>query len=130
MIKRSRTAMLVAFLAPMFWLAPTAQAQEVASGVVKVTVTSCVVYSTKTANSQYDCIAEAREALGNCQEVQSCEIPIGHNLTPDRDVEPGGEFLSRMVKVIYSCGTYSMQSGPYEQDDHATLVLDCSGMWW
>jgi len=107
-----------------------ARAQEVSSEKVKIEIASCVVYSLKSAGKKYDCIAEARKALGNCSEVQSCEIPIGFNLTSGRDLEPGGGFLSRMVTIKYICGSSPMQSGPYQQDDHASVVLDCSGMWW
>jgi len=107
-----------------------AQAQEVSGEKVNIQITSCVVYSVKHPGTTYDCIAEAKKALGSCNEPQSCEIPIGYNLTSGKDLDPGSGFLGKQVKVTYKCGSDSMQGGPYQQDDHASLVLDCSGMWW
>ena len=106
------------------------QAQEVSGGKVNIQISSCTVYSVKDSSKSYNCLAEAKKALGTCSEAQSCEIPIGLNLTSGVDIAPGSGFLGKQVKIMYLCGKDSMQGGPYQQDDHASLVLDCSGMWW
>jgi hypothetical protein len=121
---------LAGFLLCFLLLPVAVAAQEVSGEKVKIEITSCVVYSVRHSAIKYDCIAEARSALGTCDEPQSCEIPIGLNLTGGKDLDPDSGFLGKQVKLVYRCAGYAMQSGPYQQDDHASLVLDCSGMWW
>jgi len=127
---RSYDSVLIALSVCLLLTPLSAQAQEVSGEKVSIEITSCVVYSVKHPANTYDCIAEAKKALGTCNEAQSCEIPIGYNLTSGKDLDPGSGFLGKQVKITYKCGTDSMQGGPYQQDDHASLVLDCSGMWW
>ena len=127
---RDRATILIAFLFLFFPFHEQVRAQEVSGDKVKIQITSCVVVSVKSSSNKYDCIEEAKKALGTCSEPMSCEIPIGLNLTSGRDIEPSGGFLSKMVTIMYMCGSAPMQGGPYQQDDHASLVLDCSGMWW
>jgi len=106
-------------------------AQEVSAGSGEVIeITSCVVYSVKHADKAYDCMTEAKKALESCAQKQVCEIPIGFNLTAGKDLDVGSGFLGKQVKITYTCGEIRLQSGPYNQDDHASVVLDCSGMWW
>ena len=122
--------MLMALFMSLLLFQAGARAQEVAGGKVDIKITSCVVYAVKQAGVSQDCTAQARQALGTCSEAQACEIPIGLNLTSGKDLDPGSGFLGKQVKITYTCGTEKMQGGPYQQDDHASLVLDCSGMWW
>lgn len=105
-------------------------AKVVPETAARIRLISCVVTSARDAGPRYDCMSEARSELAACNNATFCEIPIGVNLTNGKDIDPGTGFLGKRVTIAYSCGTYSMQGGPYEQDDHATVVLDCNGMWW
>ena len=121
---------MIALFLPLLMVQLSVKAQEISGGKVSIRITSCVVSSVKHPDKTYDCLAEARKALGTCSEPQACEIPIGLNLTSGKDLDPGSGFLGKRVTILYVCGTEHMQGGPYQQDDHASLVLDCSGMWW
>jgi len=127
---RYRGNMLITLFLPLLLVQLSVEAQEVSGKKVNIQITSCVVNSVKHPGNTYDCMAEAKKALGACSEAQACEIPIGLNLTSGKDLDPGSGFLGKRVTILYVCGTEHMQGGPYEQDDHASLVLDCSGMWW
>lgn len=107
-----------------------AQGDSTWSGTVSLKITSCLVYSVKSSGKTYDCTTEANQAAEVCDRMQACEIPIGYNLTSGKDIDPGSGFLGKQVKITYMCGEIRQQSGPYNQDDHASLVLDCSGAWW
>jgi len=102
----------------------------VASGKVSMQITSCLVSSVKSPGKTYDCTTEANKSVAACNGTELCEIPIGYNLTAGKDIDPGSGFLGKRVKIVYQCGAVSQQWGPYNQDDHASLVMDCSGAWW
>lgn len=106
--------------------------QAISDGSAKASleIKSCVVFSVKSPGKTYDCIREAKQAAESCKQMEHCEIPIGLNLTSGKDIDPGSGFLGKQVKIIYVCGGGPTQGGPYQQDDHASLVIDCSGMWW
>ena len=128
---RYRGSILITLFLSLLLVQLSVKAQQEVSGQkVNIQITSCVVNTVKHAGGAYDCMAEAKKALGTCSEAQACEIPIGLNLTSGRDLDPGSGFLGKRVTILYVCGSEHMQAGPYEQDDHASLVLDCSGMWW
>lgn len=99
------------------------EAQEHSSAPSEIRITSCVVYSTKSPDTKYDCKMQAAKACNGKTDV--CEIQIGYNLTAGKDIEPGSGFLGKLVKLNYVCGEVSSQRGPYQQSDHATLILDC-----
>lgn len=114
---------IVTFMGALVPVAPT-EAQENASAPGGMQITSCVVYSTKSADKTYDCLRQAAEA---CNGRLWCEIPIGHDLTAGTDVDPNAGFLDKSVKFTYVCGGVSRQRGPYHQNDHASMVLECNG---
>lgn len=87
-------------------------------------ITSCVVYSAKAPDKTYDCMQEAAKV---CNGKQLCDIQIGYNLTAGTDIEPGSGFLGKFVKFTYVCGDLARQRGPYHQNDHATMTLECHG---
>lgn len=89
-----------------------------------MSVKSCVVYSTKFTDKTHDCSLEAAKA---CDGKRSCDIQIGFNLTAGKDIEPGSGFLGKLVKITYICDGITRQRGPYQQSDHATLLLECDG---
>src|SRR6266478_5405750 len=107
-----------------------AQNESAESGKVSPQITSCLVYSVKSSSKIHDCTMEAKKAADACNRAQTCEVPIGYNLTSGNDIDSGSGFLGKQVKITYTCGEIRLQSGPYNQDDHASVVLDCSGMWW
>ena len=125
-----REKILIAVFATVLLGQAQVQAQAIADESVKVQITSCVVVSTRSPEKTYDCTTEARKAADVCKPTDECEIPIGLNLTSGKDVDPGSGFLGKRVTITYTCGGGRQQGGPYHQDDHATLVMDCSGMWW
>lgn len=113
-------------LAVVCLLASAARAQvedPAASG--KMQITSCLVYLTKSPDKTYECTATVAEA---CNGKQQCEMPIGYNLTGGKDVDPASGFLGKMVKITYTCGGHSRQRGPYQQNEHASMILECSGL--
>ena len=129
---KHRENMFLAVFATVLLAVFQVQAQAISdgSGQADVQITSCVVSSTKSPGKTYDCTTEARKAAQACKPTEECEIPIGYNLTSGKDIDPGSGFLGKRVTIIYTCGGGPQQGGPYQQDDHATLVMDCTGMWW
>lgn len=87
-------------------------------------ITSCVLSSTIDVDKTYDCSSVVAKL---CDGKRECEIPIGYNLSAGKDIEPSGGFLGKKVAITFTCGSRSVQRGPYHQNDHATLLLDCSG---
>ena len=127
---RYREKILSAVVATALLAQSQAQAQAISDDRADLQIQSCVVSSTKSPDKTYDCTPEARKAAEACKQTEECEIPIGYNLTSGKDIDPGSGFLGKRVTIVYTCGGGPTQGGPYQQDDHATLVMDCSGMWW
>jgi hypothetical protein len=125
-----RTKVFMTALAAFLAMQVRGHAQAISEGAADLQIASCVVSSTKSPGKTYDCTAEARKAAEACKQTSECEIQIGYNLTSGKDIDPGSGFLGKQVTIIYTCGGGPQQSGPYHQDDHASLVMDCSGMWW
>lgn len=90
----------------------------------EIAVKSCVVESKNSAGKSYDCVREAQTA---CDGKDLCEIAIGDNLTGGKDIDPSAGFLDKTVTLTYICGGSTRQRGPFEQNNHATAVLDCFG---
>lgn len=129
---RHRGKIFIAFSASVLLAKSGVHAQDdsAESGQVSMQITSCLVYSVKSSSKTYDCTTEAKKAAEACNRKQACDIPIGYNLTSGKDIDSGSGFLGKQVKIAYTCGDIPLQGGPYNQDDHASLVLDCSGLWW
>jgi len=93
---------------------------------VLIKVAACSVSSVRDKSIKFDCTAKAAEA---CNGKAKCELPIGANLTDNRDIDPVGppsvRRLGKIVAVSYKCGDITARRGPYEQNDNATLTLDC-----
>src|SRR5688572_1208658 len=125
-------SILIATCATVLLAQAPVHAQAISDGSenADLQITSCVVSATKSPEKIYDCTAEARKAVEDCKQMRECEIPIGYNLTSGKDIDPGSGFLGKRVIIIYTCGGGPQQGGPYHQNDHASLVMDCSGMWW
>ena len=101
-------------------------APQSASDGPSIKVTSCTVRSTRQTNGSYDCSAEAAK---DCNSLPQCKLQIGHNLTAGKDIDPEARYEQMLVEVTYYCGAASprlRQRGPYQQSDHANLILDCS----
>ena len=124
-------ATLAVMTAAAVWNNTPARALDIqpSSGQVNAQITSCLVFSVKSANKTYDCTTEARKAVHACDPTQACEIPIGYNLTQGKDIDPGTGFLGKQVRINFTCADTPLQAGPYQQDDHASVILDC-GAWW
>lgn len=104
---------------------PVAPAQTFLSDPPAINIQSCSVRATGNTDKTYDCSAEVAEA---CNGQPGCELQIGYNLTAGKDIDPGSGFEGKLVTVVYNCGAaspVSRQRGPYNQNDHATLLLDC-----
>lgn len=119
-----RQEILTVAIAVHFLAVPQLQAQESSPSSHGMRITSCLVYSAKSPDRTYDCSAEAARI---CNDKQLCEIQIGDNLTAGKDIEPGAGFLGRLVKFTYACGELLRQRGPYHQNDHASMILECNG---
>jgi hypothetical protein len=127
---RHRDKVLNAVLASVLLAQAQAWAQAISEDTAELQIKSCVVSSTRSPDKTYDCTTEAIKAAEACKQMEECEIPIGYNLTSGKDIDPGSGFLGKRVTIVYTCGGGPQQGGPYHQDDHASLVMDCSGMWW
>lgn len=91
----------------------------------KMQITSCQVYLTQSPDRKFECTAAVAEV---CNGKEQCEMPIGYNLTSGKDVDPASGFLGKMVKITYTCGGVARQRGPYQQNEHASMILECSGL--
>jgi hypothetical protein len=105
-----------------------AQAQEGSAGPDSIQIRSCLVSA--AADKTYDCKAEATKAVELCNGTPQCEVQIGYNLTSGKDIDPGSGYFGKQVTITYMCGETPQQRGPYYQDDHASLVLECNALWW
>ncbi len=104
---------------------PIAPAQGLPSTPPAINIQSCSVRTTGDTDKTYDCSAEVAKA---CNGQPTCELQIGYNLTAGKDIDPSSGFEGKLVTVVYDCGVaspVSRQRGPYNQNDHATLLLDC-----
>jgi len=100
-----------------------ARADNSAAAPGGIKIASCTVSSTRDPGNAYDCSAEAAK---DCNGRGECEIPIGYNLTAGKDIEPGSGLTGKRVTIKYDCGDAKWrQRGPYYQNDHATLILEC-----
>jgi len=100
--------------------APLSTAQNVAP---TIEITECVVYSPLDQTMRFDCSAKARTL---CGAGAHCEISIGLALTDGRELD-GNPKNWKKVRIRYRCGQALHTSGPFDQDDHATMVLSCTG---
>ncbi|HVW67587.1 MAG TPA: hypothetical protein VHB68_01375 [Steroidobacteraceae bacterium] len=103
-------------------LVPTAHSQTGAPPPV-IEIQECRVYPPGNPHSGIDCTRAAKAA---CEGKPACEFPIGSRLSghPDADSEP---FSWKKVRVRFRCGKLQHVSGPFDQDDHATMQLSCFG---
>ena len=104
------------------------RAEETSAESAKMQITSCVVHASPGKN--YDCKADATKAVEACNGTAVCEVQIGYNLTSGKDIDPGSGYFGKQVTITYMCGETPQQRGPYYQDDHASLVLECNALWW
>jgi hypothetical protein len=88
---------------------------------LELQITQCAVYSELDKSVQSDCADEARKV---CAGLESCELPIGMNLTDGTDIDNNSKSWE-LVKVEYSCGGKTRINGPHYQNDHATMTLSC-----
>ena len=87
-------------------------------------IVSCTVASIDETKQPYDCSPRAAEL---CNGKDLCEIQIGYNLTDGKDIDPTIGVVGKLVSIRYACGAIIRQRGPYNQNDHATLILECNG---
>ena len=99
-------------------IAPAAMADLAAVGIQ---ITQCKVYSDRDSSLQHDCLEHAAKA---CNGKDSCELPIGMNLSDGKDLDNNDKTWER-VKVEYSCAGKPHINGPHYQNDHATMSLSC-----
>lgn len=101
--------------------APTQSVNQTSSGMK---ITSCQVVSMRDESISADCLAEVARL---CDGRNFCGVPIGYNLTGGKDIDPKAGVIGKQVTITYVCGPIVRQRGPYEQNAHATLFLDCGG---
>ena len=125
---RHREQICALLAATVLFGQPALQAQEESAGPGSIEIKSCLVSA--SADKTYDCKAEATKAVERCNGSAQCEIQIGYNLTSGKDIDPGSGYFGKQVTITYMCGETPQQRGPYYQDDHASLVLECNALWW
>ena len=125
---RNRETICIVLFATVFLGQPAVQAQGDSAGSPNIQITSCLVSA--AADKTYDCKAEATKAVELCYGTAQCEVQIGYNLTSGKDIDPGSGYFGKQVTITYKCGETPQQRGPYYQDDHASLILECNALWW
>jgi hypothetical protein len=99
----------------------TAAAQQAKPPTVEVE--DCQVYPASSPGAGDDCPAHAKQT---CAGQVTCELPIDSELGGKR--KAGADPNSWLkVRLKYKCGPVERVSGPFDQDDHATLILSCLG---
>ena len=109
------------------WVA-TIQAQysgQQAPQQTGLSITGCSVFSDRDKNLRHDCTAKAK-SLCSSAAPNRCELPIGLALTDGRDLDGDPNTWEKVV-VRYRCGTADRVNGPHDQNDHASMVLECRG---
>jgi len=86
-----------------------------------IDIVECIVYPEGRATQTTDCAGKARAV---CNGTPHCELPIGFALTDGRQID-GDARTWKKVRVRYRCGKVSHVNGPYNQSDHANMVLGC-----
>ena len=90
-----------------------------------IEIVECVVYPEGAPSKTVDCAAKARAA---CNGVARCELPIGLSLTDGEQIDHDPKTWKK-VRLRYRCEKVEHINGPHNQDDHATMLIGCRGVF-
>ena len=90
-----------------------------------IEIVECVVYPEGEPSRTVDCAAKARAA---CNGAAACELPIGLSLTDGQQIDHDAKTWKK-VRLRYRCEKVEHINGPHNQDDHATMLIGCRGVF-
>ena len=90
-----------------------------------IEIVECVVYPEGAPSRTVDCAAKARAV---CNGTAMCELPIGLSLTDGQQIDHDPKTWKK-VRLRYRCEKVEHINGPHNQDDHATMLIGCRGVF-